>query len=499
MFRLPPEPYRIKMIEPIHLLPEPERRKRLVEAGYNTFLLRSVDVYIDLLTDSGTNAMSDAQWGALMTGDEAYAGSRSFERLQDSVRDIYGFPFLVPTHQGRGAEHLLSKAWIKPGQAVAGNMYFTTTRAHIELAGGVFHDVIVDEAHDARSEAPFKGNVDLAKLTALITRLGPAQMAYVAVGAPVNMAGGQPVSLANLRAVSALCRKRGVRLVLDGARAVENAHMIVTREASCKGWSVARALKEMCALVDAITVSAKKDAYVNIGGFLATHDQGLYDEAANLCVLFEGLHTYGGMAGRDLEALAVGIREMVQDEWIAHRVAQVEYLGRCLDQLGVPVVKPYGGHAVFVDAAAFLPHLSQDQLPSQALAAWIYAATGVRAMERGMVSAGRGEDGENHRPSLELVRLTLPRRVYTQTHLDYVAEGIGGLHKKAGELPGLRFTHEPSRLRFFQSRFEPTPLKAPAIAGKPMEAARVIERIPTHSNGFIPHPVPRRERKNHKS
>ena len=455
MFRLPPEPYRIKMIEPISLLPEGERRRRLAAAGYNTFLLRSADVYIDLLTDSGTNAMSDAQWGALMTGDEAYAGSRSFERLQEAVRDVYGFPYLVPTHQGRGAEHLLSRAWIKPGQAVAGNMYFTTTRAHIELAGGVFHDVIVDEAHDARSEAAFKGNVDMAKLAALIDRLGPRSMAYVAVGAPVNMAGGQPVSLANLREVSALCRERGVRLVLDAARAVENAHLIVAREAACREWSVARALKEMCSLADAITVSAKKDAYVNIGGFLATRDRGLYDEAANLCVLFEGLHTYGGMAGRDLEALAVGIREMVQDEWIAHRVAQVEYLGRGLDAQGVPVIKPYGGHAVFVDAAAFLPHLAQDELPSQALAAWIYAAAGVRAMERGIVSAGRGEDGANHRPSLELVRLTLPRRVYTQTHLDYVADNVGRLHRRRVELPGLRFAYEPPRLRFFQSRFEP--------------------------------------------
>jgi tyrosine phenol-lyase len=499
MFRLPPEPYRIKMIEPIHLLPEPERRRRLAEAGYNTFLLRSVDVYIDLLTDSGTNAMSDAQWGALMTGDEAYAGSRSFERLQDSVREVYGFPFLVPTHQGRGAEHLLSRAWIKPGQAVAGNMYFTTTRAHIELAGGVFHDVIVDEAHDARSEAPFKGNVDMVKLAALIERLGPAQMAYVAVGAPVNMAGGQPVSLQNLRKVSALCRKRGVRLVLDGARAVENAHMIVAREPACKGWSVARALKEMCALVDAITVSAKKDAYVNIGGFLATRDRALYDEAANLCVLFEGLHTYGGMAGRDLEALAVGIREMVQDKWIAHRVAQVEYLGRRLDELGVPVVKPFGGHAVFVDATAFLPHLTQDDLPAQSLAAWIYAATGVRAMERGIVSAGRGDDGANHRPSLELVRLTLPRRVYTQTHLDFVAEGIARLHESRAELPGLRFTYEPSRLRFFQSRFEPKAVKALAAAGRVRDDAKPAERIPSHANGFVAHPVPRRDRKQHRS
>lgn len=460
--RLLPEPYRIKMIEPIRILPEAERRKRLADAGYNTFLLRSADVYIDLLTDSGTNAMSAAQWGAMMIGDEAYAGSESFERLQAAIKDVYGFPYLVPTHQGRGAENLLSKAWIKPGQSVAGNMYFTTTRAHIELNGGIFHDVIVDEAHDPVANLPFKGNVDLKKLEALIKKVGSAAMAYVAVGAPVNLAGGQPVSLDNLRKVSALCKANEVRLVLDGARLVENAYMISQREPAQKGRPVADILKDMCAVVDAIAVSAKKDAYVNIGGFLATRDKGLYDEASNLCVLYEGLHTYGGMAGRDLEALAVGVREMVQDEWIAHRVAQVEYLGERLADGGVPIVRPIGGHAVFVDARAFLPHLTQDDLPAQALAAWIYQATGVRAMERGIVSAGRDEKGHNHRPSLELVRLTMPRRAYTQTHLDYVADGITRLYEKRATLPGLRFCYEPPRLRFFQSRFELAPVKVNA-------------------------------------
>lgn len=460
--RLLPEPYRIKMIEPIRILPEAERRKRLADAGYNTFLLRSADVYIDLLTDSGTNAMSAAQWGAMMIGDEAYAGSESFERLQAAIKDVYGFPYLVPTHQGRGAENLLSKAWIKPGQSVAGNMYFTTTRAHIELNGGIFHDVIVDEAHDPVANLPFKGNVDLKKLEALIKKVGRAAMAYVAVGAPVNLAGGQPVSLENLRKVSALCKANEVRLVLDGARLVENAYMISQREPAQKGRPVADILKDMCAVVDAIAVSAKKDAYVNIGGFLATRDKGLYDEASNLCVLYEGLHTYGGMAGRDLEALAVGVREMVQDEWIAHRVAQVAYLGERLAEGGVPIVRPIGGHAVFVDARAFLPHLTQDDLPAQALAAWIYQATGVRAMERGIVSAGRDEKGHNHRPSLELVRLTMPRRAYTQTHLDYVADGITRLYEKRATLPGLRFSYEPPRLRFFQSRFEVAPVKVNA-------------------------------------
>ncbi|MBI2384830.1 MAG: tryptophanase [Elusimicrobia bacterium] len=460
--RLLPEPYRIKMIEPIRRLSEAERHERLAEAGYNTFLLRSADVYIDLLTDSGTNAMSAAQWGAMMVGDEAYAGSESFERLQAAIKDVYGFPYLVPTHQGRGAENLLSKAWIEPGQAVAGNMYFTTTRAHIELNGGVFHDVIVDEAHDPDAELPFKGNVDLEKLEALIKKTGRAGMAYVCVGAPVNLAGGQPVSLDNLRKVSALCKANGVRLVLDGARLVENSYMISQREPAQKGRPVAEILKDMCAVVDAVAVSAKKDAYVNIGGFLATRDKGLYDEASNLCVLYEGLHTYGGMAGRDLEALAVGVREMVQDDWIAHRVAQVEYLGKRLAEGGVPIVRPIGGHAVFVDAKAFLPHLTQDDLPAQALAAWIYQATGVRAMERGMVSAGRDEKGRNHRPSLELVRLTLPRRAYTQTHLDFVADGIARLHEKRAALPGLKFSYEPPRLRFFQSRFDVAPAKVNA-------------------------------------
>lgn len=461
---LPPEPYKIKMIEPIRLLPIRQRREALRDAGWNTFLLPSSSVYIDLLTDSGTNAMSDAQWASMMMGDEAYAGSHSFERLEAAVRNVYGFKYVVPTHQGRGAEHLLSKSWIKPGQVVAGNMYFTTTRAHIELAGGVFKDIIVDEAHDPDSEAPFKGNVDVKKLDDLIKKVGASKMAYVAVGAPVNMAGGQPVSLENLRAVRELCRKKGVRVTLDGARAVENACMIQQREESCRGWSVAEILKEMCRLVDAVTVSAKKDAYVNIGGFLATHDEGLYDDAANLCVLFEGLHTYGGLAGRDLEALAVGVREMVQDDWIAHRLAQVRYLGERLVEEGVPVVKPFGGHAIFVDAKAFLPHLSQEELPAQSLAAWIFEASGVRAMERGVVSAGRDSRGKNHRPSLELVRLTLPRRVYTQTHLDYVARSIGKLHRRRDMLTGLKFVKEPKNLRFFQSRFAPLPVRAHALA-----------------------------------
>lgn len=460
---LPPEPYRIKMVESIRLLPASERRSRLAEAGYNTFLLRSSDVFIDLLTDSGTNAMSDRQWAALMTGDEAYAGSRSFEALEAAVRSAYGFRHVVPAHQGRGAEHLLSRAWIKPGDHVPGNMYFTTTRLHQELAGAEFHDVIVDEAHDPADETPFKGNVDLLKLEALVKRFGPARIPYVSVAATVNMAGGQPMSLGNLKAVSHYCRSQGIRVVLDATRAVENAFFIREREPACSSWSVARILREMCALADACTVSAKKDAYANIGGFLATDDDDLYQKATNLCVVYEGLHTYGGLAGRDLEAVAVGLGEMVQEELIAHRISQVRFLADALTACGVPIVLPVGGHGVFIDANAFLPHLSQDQLPAQALSAWIYAECGVRAMERGIVSAGRDSGGANRRPRLELVRLTLPRRVYTQSHLEFVAEGVSRLFKKRARLPGLRFVHEPALLRFFQSRFEPLAVGATAL------------------------------------
>ncbi len=453
--KTPPEPYRIKMVEPIRLLPAAQRQARLKEAGYNTFLLRSSDVYIDLLTDSGTNAMSDSQWAALMRGDEAYAGSRSFETFEAAVREVYGYRHVVPTHQGRGAENLLSRSLIKPGDHVPGNMYFTTTRLHQELAGATFHDVIVDEAHDPASQAPFKGNVDLAKLEALVREVGAARIPYISVAAPVNMAGGQPVSLENLRAVSAYCRAQGIKVVLDAARAVENAFLIQEREAACRHWTIAKILKEMCALTDACTTSAKKDLYVNIGGFLATNDDALHEQAMNLCVVYEGLHTYGGLAGRDLEAMAVGVHEMIQQENIAHRVAQVRALAEGLQSVGVPIATPVGGHGVFVDARAFLPHLKQDELPAQALAAWLYAECGVRAMERGIVSAGRGQDGQDHRPSLELVRLTLPRRVYTQSHLDFVVEGLARLWKRRAELPGLRFTYEPKMLRFFQSRFEP--------------------------------------------
>src|SRR5581483_6086774 len=433
-----------------------EREAAIREAGYNTFLLRSDDVYIDLLTDSGTSAMSDRQWAGMMLGDEAYAGSRNFYRLEAAVRKYYGFEHLIPTHQGRGAEHILSRLLITPGQVVPGNMYFTTTRAHQELAGGTFRDVIVDEAHDPTSEHPFKGDVDLGKLDAVVSDVGARGVAYISVAATVNMAGGQPISLANLRAVSAYAHERGIRVILDATRAVENAWFIKQREPGQHNRSVADILLDLCSCADGATMSGKKDSLVNIGGWLGLRDAALAERARGLVVLFEGLHTYGGMAGRDMEAMAIGIEESVQEDHIRSRIGQVLYLGEKLMGKGIPVVRPIGGHAVFLDAAAMLPHLPREEFPAQALAAALYVESGIRAMERGAVSAGRDPaTGENRFPRLELVRLTIPRRVYTQAHMDVVAEAVEELQRVRKSIPGLRFTYEPEHLRFFQARFEP--------------------------------------------
>lgn len=450
------EPWRIKVVEPLRLTTRAERLHAIREAGWNTFLLRSDDVYIDLLTDSGTSAMSDRQWAGMMLGDEAYAGSRNFFRLQDAVQQCYGFPHLIPTHQGRGAEHLLSRLLIQPGDHVPGNMYFTTTRAHQELAGATFHDVIIDEAHDPASDHPFKGDVDLEKLDALVRRVGAARIPYISIAATVNMAGGQPISLANLHAVRAFTQRHGIRLVLDATRAVENAWFIQQREPGQRRNLVADILREMCSLADAATMSGKKDSLVNIGGWLGVRDDELAARARNLVVLYEGLHTYGGLAGRDMEAMAIGIEESVREEHIRSRIGQVLYLGHKLLDAGVPVVRPIGGHAVFLDARAILSHVSREQLPAQTLAAALYLESGIRAMERGAVSAGRDPvTGENRYPPLELVRLTIPRRVYTQAHMDVTAESVIALCEIAEEIHGLRFAYEPQYLRFFQARFAP--------------------------------------------
>jgi len=450
------EPWRIKMVEPIRMLPLEGRMKSLAEAGYNTFLLRADDVYIDLLTDSGTGAMSDRQWAAMMTGDEAYAGSRSFYHLEAKVREYYGYKNVVPTHQGRGAEHLISRAAIKPGQFVPGNMYFTTTRLHQELAGGIFVDVVIDEAHDPANLHPFKGNVDLAKLETLIKKEGAGKIAFVSLGATVNMAGGQPVSMANVKAVRELCNRLGVRVYLDATRLAENAFFIQEREPGYAGKPIAAIAKEFCSYTDAAWSSAKKDNLVNIGGWLAVNDDALFDELRNLCVVYEGLHTYGGMAGRDMEALAVGIVECMEDDHIRSRIGQVRYLGELLQDWEVPIVEPIGGHAVFLDAKRFYPHIPQDQFPAQTLCAFLYQDSGVRAMERGIVSAGRDpKTGDHRRPALELARLTLPRRVYTQAHMDVVAESVKAVWDARKDARGLKMVYEPKYLRFFQARFEP--------------------------------------------
>ena len=452
-----PEPFKIKTVEPIKMTTREYRRKAIAEAGYNTFLLRSEDVYIDLLTDSGTSAMSDAQWAAMQLGDEAYAGSKNFYDLEATIRDVFGYKYIVPTHQGRAAEHIMSRLLIKPGDYVPGNMYFTTTRLHQELAGGTFVDVIIDEAHDTTSPHPFKGNVDIAKMQKLVDEVGADKIPYISYETCVNMAGGQPISIANLRELRKFCDKYGIDIMLDNTRTVENAYFIQQREPGYAHKSIKEIVKEICSYTDGCTCSAKKDCLVNIGGFLAMNDEEFFINAKAQVVIYEGLHTYGGLAGRDMAALAQGIRESVaNDDYIRYRVEQTNYLGELMNQYGIPHVIPHGGHAIFLDAKRFLPHVDQDQFPAQALAAEIYVETGVRAMERGNVSAGRNpETGKNRRPKLELVRLTIPRRVYTQSHLDYTAEGIARLYQKRDQINGLKFTFEPQQLRFFQARFEP--------------------------------------------
>ena len=453
--KYPAEPFRIKSVEPVAMIDREERLRVVKEAGYNTFLINSKDVYIDLLTDSGTNAMSDRQWGGMMVGDEAYAGSRNFHRLQDTVRRLFGFKYIVPTHQGRGAENILSQIAIKPGQYVPGNMYFTTTRYHQERNGGIFVDIIRDEAHDATLDIPFKGNIDLNKLQRLIDEKGAENIAYVCLAVTVNLAGGQPVSMANMRAVRELTNKYGIKVFYDATRCVENAYFIKEQEEGFADKSITEIVLEMFSYADGCTMSGKKDCLVNIGGFLCMNDEHLFQDAKEMVVVYEGMPSYGGMAGRDMEAMAIGLEVSMQYEHIRHRVLQVRYLGDLLKEAGVPIIEPVGGHAVFLDARRFCPHLTQEQFPAQSLAANLYVESGVRSMERGIVSAGRdNKTGENHTPKLETVRLTIPRRVYTYKHMDVVADGVIRLFKHKETIRGLRFVYEPKQLRFFTARFE---------------------------------------------
>ena len=445
-------PWKIKVVEPISL-PDPARRREAIEeAGWNTFLLRSEDVFVDLLTDSGTSAMSQEQRAAMELGDEAYAGSRSYYRLEAAMRDVYGYGHLIPTHQGRGAEHLLAKILVEHGSVVPSNLYFTTSRAHVELAGGIWRDVSVPEASDPASTFPFKGNIDLVALERVLHEVGPERIAFVRQEACLNMAGGQPFSLDNLRSVRALTTEYGVPLILDATRLSENAVFVRDREPGQSDRDFGDLIRELSSLSDGAVFSSKKDHFVPIGGFLALNDDALAERAREVLVLYEGFAHYGGMAGHDMEALAQGIREAADEAMVRHVISQAAYLGRLLAERGVPTVVPVGAHAVFLDAMRILPHVRQDEFPSQTLAAALYLAGGVRSMERGIVS---GQHGDEVYDGLELVRLTLPRRVYTSEHFDYVADVVEDVRQRAPEIPGLAFSYEPEHLRFFLGRFEP--------------------------------------------
>ena len=441
--------------EPFKMISKEERLAAIKEAGYNTFNLKSEDCYIDLLTDSGTNAMSDAQWAGMMIGDEAYAGSKNWLYLESTIKELFGFNHVVPTHQGRGAENILSTIAIKPGQYVLGNMYFTTTRYHQERNGGIFMDIIRPEAHDATIDVPFKGDIDVEKMESIIKEKGPENIAYVCLAVTVNLAGGQPVSMKNMREVRKVADKYGVKVFYDATRCVENAYFIKEQEPEFKDKTIKEICHEMFSYSDGATCSGKKDGIVNIGGFLAINDDELFGKAKEIVVVFEGMPSYGGMAGRDMQAIAIGFREAMQFEYIEHRVRQVRYLGDRLKEAGIPIVEPVGGHAVFLDARRFCPHLTQEQFPAQSLAAALYVEAGVRSMERGIVSAGRdAKTGENHKPKLETVRLTIPRRVYTYAHMDLVADACIKLFKHKEDIKPLKFVYEPKQLRFFTAKFD---------------------------------------------
>lgn len=461
-------PYKIKVVEPISLAGPERRREALAAAGFNTFLLRSDDVFVDLLTDSGTSALSQEQRAAMELGDEAYAGSRSFFRLEQAVRDVYRYAHTIPAHQGRGAEHLLARALVRPGQLIPSNLYFTTSRVHAELAGGVWTDVAVAEATEPESRFPWKGNIDVAKLEEVLSRAGRDGIAFVRQEACLNMAGGQPFSLQNLAEVRALTLDYRVPLILDATRSSENALFIKQREQGHATESLAEVLQLIAGLSDGAIFSSKKDHFVPIGGFVAVNDDDLARKLRELVVVYEGFPHYGGMSGAAMEALAIGIHEAADERTVAHHLDQVASLAGLLEDGDVPIVQPPGAHAVFLDAKRFLPHLPQTEYPAQALAAAIYLAGGVRTMERGIVS---GQHGHEPYEGLELVRLTLPRRVYTHEHLAYTAAVITDLYRHADEIPGLRMTYEPASLRFFQARFEPL---APFTLGREHAAVKAL-------------------------
>lgn len=446
---IPIEMHKVRIVQKIQLRPVEERLRALEEAGYNTFLLRTRDIFLDMLTDSGVNAMSDNQLAGMMVADDAYAGSESYYRLVDAVQEILGYKYVLPTHQGRAAEHLIDKVFLKPGQVVPTNYHFTTTRAHIEILGGTMLEIYADEALNTQSTHPFKGNIDIQKLQDVIKKYGPEKIAYVRMEATTNLLGGQPFSLENMRQVRQICEKHGLLLVLDGSLISENAYLIKQREKGYEKKSVAEIIKEICSLADVYYMSARKNTSVR-GGLIATNNEKFYLQLRDWLPVYEGFLTYGGMSVKEVEAMAIGMREMVAPEVAGCAVEQVKYFANRLLENGVPVVTPPGGLACHLDARRFLPHILQNQYPAGALAAAVYLASGIRTMERGTISTDRDpKTGKEILADLELTRIAVPRRVYTISHIEYAVDRISWLYKHRDIVKGLKFVQEPPVLRFF--------------------------------------------------
>ncbi len=450
------EPFRIKSVEPIRWTTRPERQELLRAAYYNLFLLPADDVLIDLLTDSGTGAMSTKQWAAIMEGDESYAGSKSFDRFRDSIRDIFGYRHVIPTHQGRAAERILFSVMCKKGDVVPNNTHFDTTRANVEFVGAEAVDLVIAKGKQPGLIHPFKGNMDIAALESLMGRVGRDRIPLVMLTVTNNSGGGQPVSMENVRQVSAVCRRFKIPLYFDACRFAENAYFIKLREPGYERKTPKQIAQEMFRYGDGCTMSAKKDGMANIGGFLCTNDDLLAQQEKNLLILTEGYPTYGGLAGRDLEAVAVGVQEALEEDYLRYRIASTAYLGNHIASQGVPIVQPPGGHAVYLDARAFLPHIPPEQFPGVALAAELYLEGGIRSVEIGSLMFGAAA-------KMDLVRLAIPRRVYTQSHIDYVVEVILEVWKKRQAIQGLKLTYEAPFLRHFTARFEPVEQPVPAM------------------------------------